>query len=154
MKKLIALIVLNIFLTGCMTLGGPKEADPNHALYISAVIKQIEAERKPLIEFSIDSEGRMTDFACYAQPEHVEIKQKGPHPFFRLAEVGLKYFGWIGLAWQTGEALEGIIEASTGNVTNMNSYNNNSKNAGIITTTSDYATTKTETFETNAEASQ
>lgn len=153
MKKLMILTMCFMFFTsGCTSLMGERVIDPDYAAYTVAVQAQIQAERKPLVEFKVDDEGRLSDLAVYAQPRHIAIQQKNPHPVYKLLGIGLRYAGYVGMIWQTGEAVESIVEASSG--TAMNSYNNNAGNEGTISSQADYAASKTETINTEVSSGE
>ena len=156
MKELIALMMCFLFLgmTGCSTLTGQKTIDPNYAAYERIMIPQFNAERQPLLDLELDPDGRVTNIQMFPQPRHVKVEQKKASPFFRLAEVALRYLGYVGIVWQTGEAIEGIVDASQGDTTYINSANSIDKNAGSVDLQGDYATSKIETFEATAETSE
>lgn len=156
MKKLIVVMMCFLFLgtTGCTTLMGEKVLDPNYAAYERIMIAQFEAERQPLLDLALGPDGRVENVQMFPQPRHIKIEQKKASPFFRLAEVALRYLGYVGIVWQTGEAIEGIVDASQGDTTYINSANNNSENAGSIDLQGDYATSRTETFEATAETAE
>ena len=156
MKKLMVVIIGFLFLgtTGCASLIGPKTVDPNYAAYERIMIAQFEADRQPLLDLELDPEGKVTNIQMFPQPRHIKVEQKRVNPFFRLAEVALRYLGYVGIVWQTGDALESIVEASKGNTTNMNSFNNNSENSGSIESITDYSDAKTDVLTTDVETSQ
>lgn len=150
MKKIIlSLLMLTMTGTGC-SLVRPPTLDPNYAAYERIMTARFVAERKPLVEFDIDKEGRMSNFAMYPPAPDIKVEQKKPSAWFRLAEVAMRWCGYVGIVWQTGDAIEGVIEASKGNVTHINSANNNSRNEGTIDQQGDYATSRTETFDAEA----
>lgn len=152
-KSVILITSLMFFISSCSLFKSPA-LDPNYAAYERIMVARFVAERKPLVEFDIDKDGRMSNFAMYPPAPQIKVEQKRPSAWFKLAEVTMRYLGYVGIIWQTGEAIEGIVDASQGDTTYINSANNNSENAGSIDLQGDYATTKTETFEASTEASQ
>lgn len=152
MKKMIALIIIFVFsITGCSTLGGLKTVDPNYQAYTATIQAQLTAAQKPLVDIKVDKDGRISAITMNQPPRHIAVEQKNPHPVWGVTTSLIRACGVVGGIWATGEALEGVIEAASGNTTNMNSFNNNSENAGSIDSTSDYATQRTETSTATAD---
>jgi len=126
MRKAITLIVLVAFLSmGCATNGAYNN-------YLDAKKAQISAERKPLIELSLDKDGKLASLAVYPAPQQIDIQQEVPHAGWQAFNGVVKIFGIFGAIWATGDAISSIVDSSTGTNTNINSLNNNSDNAGAI----------------------
>lgn len=138
MKKLISLVVLCIFIvtTGCASFGGAKAIDPDYAAYTATVQAQLTAAQKPLVDIKVDADGRISAIVMNQPPKYIQVEQKNPHPAWRVAGSLVRVCGIVGGIWATGEALEGVLGASSGTSTYINSANNNSENTGTIT--SDY----------------
>ena len=126
MKKLIILLTVSAFLSmSCATQGA-------YIQYLDAKKAQISAERKPLIELSLDKDGKLASLAVYPAPQQIDIQQERDHPGYAVVSGLIKVVGVVGSIFVAGEAIEGIVSASTGTNTNINSLNNNSENAGTI----------------------
>lgn len=150
MKKLISVIICFVFLTGCASFG----SNQSYLRYLDAKRAQAQAERQPILDLQLDENGRIKGIKMYPQPVPIRIEQENPHPIYAVVGGALKVIGLVGAIWQTGEAIEGIVEASSGNSTYMNSYNNNSENSGSIDTVTDYSDAKTDTLTTTVETEQ
>lgn len=146
-KILIVMLCVAFFSSGCSTLMGAKELDPDYAAYAQTMQVQFQAARDPLVNIQLSDEGKITGIVVNQPTQFIQVQQKKDHPGYALAGSVVKVAGVVGSIFAVGDALEGVIEASTGNETYMNSYNNNSQNEGTISSQSDYATTKTETFD-------
>lgn len=138
MKKFIALMTLCSFvLMGCASFGGAKVVDPDYQAYATAIQAQLTAAQKPLVDIKVDADGRISAITMNQPPRYIQVEQKRPHPVWAVTSSLVRVAGVVGGIWATGEALEGVISASTGTSTYTNSANNNSGNEGSITT--DYA---------------
>lgn len=148
MKKpvfLILVLCITFLISGCAT--SRFGSNESYLKYVEGQVAVAEAERKPLLDLTLDDTGRVASIQMYPQPVHVKIEQEKDHPVYAVVGGIVRVFGLVGAIWQTGEAIEGIVEASSGDVTHINSANNNSENAGSLDLQGDYATTKTETFD-------
>lgn len=148
MKKLITSVIFLAFvLAGCA-------GNDSYVRYLDAKRHQVSAERKPLVDLTLDSNSRVSNIKFYPQPPMILIEQEKDHPGYALAGGVVRVLGVVGSIFVAGEAIEGIVEASTGNSTNMNSYNNNSENSGTIDAMTDYSDAKSDVFTTDVETSQ
>jgi len=126
MRKAITLIVLVAFLSmGCATNGAYNN-------YLDAKKAQISAERKPLIELSLDKDGKLASLAVYPAPQQIEIQQEKDHAGYAVASGLIKMAGIVGSIFMIGSAMENVVSAAQGNNTNINSANDNGSNAGTI----------------------
>ena len=125
MKKAIVLFILLVFSTGCATQGA-------YIQYLDAKKAQVTAERKPLIDLTLTPDGKLAAIKMYPQPPQVDIQQEKDHPGYALAGAVVRIAGIIGSIFVAGEAIEGIVDASTGDSSYINSANNNSENTGTI----------------------
>lgn len=142
MKKLIVLIIISIFwITGCA-------GNDSYVRYLATTEHQINAERKPLLDLTLDKDARITNIKMYPAPRYIKIEQEKDHPIYALGGALVRVCGIVGSIFVAGEAIEGIVEASTGNVVYSNSYNNNAENAGTIGLETDYSDSKTDVVDT------
>jgi len=126
MRKFIALLTLSAFvLCSCAT---PQAYNS----YLDAKKAQIAAERKPLIEIALDKDGKLASLAVYPAPQQIDIQQEWDHPGYAVVSGLIRVAGVVGSIFVAGQAIEGIVDASTGTTTNINSSNNNSANTGAI----------------------
>lgn len=142
MRFLLLCVVL--LSTGC-AMFRDREIDPDYQAYTETIKAQLIADRKPLVEIGIGEDSKISSIVINQPPRYVAIEQKNPHPIYGLCAVGLKYAGYASMIWVTGDAIAEIADSVQG--TNINSFNNNSRNAGVIDLQGDYATTRTETLE-------
>ena len=144
MKKIFSLItMLAFFSMGCAT---PQAYNS----YLDAKKAQIAAERKPLIELALDKDGKLASLAVYPAPQQIDIQQERDHPGYAVVSGLIKVAGVVGSIFVAGQAIEGIVDASSGNSTYINSANDNSSNTGnldqsygitdTVTTTTDNST--------------
>lgn len=148
MKKSIIIVMLLTFGTfGCA-------GNDSYVRYLDAKRHQVSAKRMPLVDLTLDRDSRVSNIKFYPQPPMIVIEQEKDHPGYALAGGVVRVLGVVGSIFVAGEAIEGIVEASTGNTTNMGSFNDNSRNEGTIETTLDYSDSKVDTIDTEVETSQ
>jgi len=144
MKKIFSLITLLAFLSmGCAT-------PLAYTQYLDAKKTQIAAERKPLIELTLDKDGKLASLAVYPAPQQIDIQQEKDHPGYAVANSLIKMSGFVAGIFAIGNVVEKVGDAAQGTTTNINSANDNSSNTGnldqsygitdTVTTTTDNST--------------
>lgn len=136
MKKLIVMIMILVFMTGCATSGG-------YEMYLKTKESQITMARQPLVDLTITEDGKIGSIKMFSPPPLIKIEQERTHPGWAAFSGVIKICGIAGAIWATGDAVSSIIDAGSGTTTYINSGNNMSDNSGSIVT--DYITTDTVT---------
>ena len=132
-KKVLSMIVCVAFVGmlfgGC---AGNRMLDPNYLAYVQTVQNQqnLQAQQPPLVDLKVDDEGKIEGLKVFVPPEKItpqQYRRPAAHPAWKLAGKALGVVGTLGGIYLAGQALEGILEAGTGNTTN-NSWGDGSGN--------------------------
>ena len=152
MKKIILLFLI-LPLAGCSLLR-PPAADPNYAAYARTMQVQFQAAREPLVNIQLSDEGKITGIVVNQPAQLIQVQQKKDHPGYRLAGSVVKMAGIVGSIFMVGESLEGVIEASQGNETYINSQNSMDENTGTVDLNADYSDYKNDSVDTTVDTAE
>jgi hypothetical protein len=140
---LIGCLIFILILPSCASLNKTSDVDPNYEAYQQAMIKQINKEQKPLIDLQIGDDGKIKGIKMYPEQKFINLLPYSPkpHPVWRVINTAVTGVATVFGIREGGKALERVIDASTGDTSYTDSYNDMSNRSVNTESNSDSSST-------------